>query len=165
MPRRRLATGTAIHTTITSTIDTKTAYLNQPFTLAVQTPYPNGDSNLSGATITGHVIKIVKAAQGRNAQLELAVTSIKLAGGSSKYLNAKFTNITEKKTSKLPEVAAGTLAGMALGNMLFKTVFQAKYGGVAGAVAGYLITSNDKPNFTVPSGSSVDLQLLSNLTI
>jgi hypothetical protein len=160
-----IADGLLIDTTLTSDLNTKSAYVGQPVTLTVQQPYPAGDNVLSGATIYGKVIDAQAAYQGTDPRLEISIDSIKLSGSSDQQpISAKVVKMTAHQGSIIAKQAGGTLAGMLIGNWIGKSI-DSNIGGAVGAVGGYLLTSNSKANLDVASGSPVVLQLTSPLAL
>ena len=69
-----------------------------------------------------------------------------------------------RQGSNFAKEAVGTGAGMLLGNWIGKSL-GTNIGGAVGAIGGYLLTSNSKTNFDVPTGSKVYLQLAKPLAV
>jgi len=160
-----ISNGSSISSTLTNDVNTKSAYVGQPITMSVIAPYPNNGAFLAGATLYGHVLVAQSASQGRAASLELTVDRIKLAGTDLQQpITAKIVKIDVRQRSNLTNEAAGTLGGMLIGNWIGKSV-GTKSGGLVGAAAGYLLTSNSKQNLDVPAGSTVSVQLLDVLQL
>lgn len=158
--------GTQLNAVTRNALDTKSAYTGQPLSLGVVAPLPRTATSLEGAVIYGHVSQVRSAGQGRNPELKIVLDKIVFRNGQSQPLAGDITNITEKKDqSPLVKGAAGALGGMLIGNWLGKALFGAKGGGLVGAAAGYLLASNNKSNFHVPSGSAATVQLTGDLRI
>lgn len=158
--------GTQLNAVLRNALDTKSAYTGQPVSLGVVTPLPRTAASLEGAVIYGRVSQVRSAGQGRNPELNVVLDRIMFRNGQSQPLAGGITHITEKKDqSPLLKGAAGALGGMLIGNWLGKALFGAKGGGLVGAAAGYLLASNNKSNFHVPSGSAATVQLTGDLRI
>jgi hypothetical protein len=161
-----LPAGTQLNAVMRNALDTKSAYTGQPISLSVVSPVPRNATTVEGAVIYGHVSHVRSAGQGRNPELEVVLDKIAFRNVQSQPLSANIANITEKKDqSPLVKGAAGALGGMLLGNWLGKALFGAKGGGLVGAAAGYLLASNNKSNFHVPSGSAATVHLAGDLRI
>lgn len=164
---RVVAAGTNMDAKLNVALDTKNAYAGERISLTVQSPYPDNNPAFSNAKIYGHVTHVVSAGQGRNPELAIALDSIRYpASGSDVPLNAKVTNIQQQRKSNLLNVAGGTLVGMVAGNIIGKWLgMKGVAPGAIGAVGGYLLSSNNKANFHVPSGSDVGIQLTNSLAV
>ena len=73
--------GAEIRGFLTSALSSKSTPVGQPVVLTLFAPYPNNDARLAGARLSGKVVNVVKAGQGRKAQLEFAIDKITLSGG------------------------------------------------------------------------------------
>jgi hypothetical protein len=162
----KLSAGAGMTTTLNTALDTQHSFVGQPFSLAVQAPYPNGASGLAGATIYGSVTKVTKAGRGTNPSLELHVEQIKFSDGTKSTLYAQVTKVTPKQTGRHgARILGGTAGGMLIGNWIGKSVFHGNAGGLVGATAGFLLSSNNKSDIAVPAGSTVGVQLTSGLSL
>lgn len=144
--------------TITKTVDTKNAYVGEPVTL---THVTSQDSSVAGAKMYGSVTHLVRAGQGRPAQLQMTFTKLVLSNGSTYAIDGVVTGMqAQTKNNALKEVG-GAVAGMIVGNIIGKTIFHAGtgIGGFLGAAGGYLVAKNNRENMTVPSGSAVRVTL------
>jgi hypothetical protein len=161
---RTVPAGSSIQATLNLSLNTKSAYVGQPISMNVQSPYPTNGSGLQGATIYGHVSQVQKAGQGRNPQLELVVDHIKPYGSSSQIpLSAYIDKIAPKQGPNYLTGAAGAAVGMLLGNWLGKTI-GTNAGGAVGLAAGFMLASNNKKDITVPGGSDVTVHLTQALS-
>jgi len=104
-------------------MDDSDAVVGQTFTLSLIAPYPNNDSRLAGARLSGRVVNVVRAGQGRKAQLDFAINRITLRGGQSAWFSAKILSVDAQTKSN-----AGKVALTALGAIRWKPL-------VAGAAA------------------------------
>jgi hypothetical protein len=160
------AAGSAqFHALMNQTLDSGTAYVGQHFTAQVIAPYPNGDtSTWAGSTITGHVIHVQHASQGRKAELGFAFDKITLRNGASAKLSANLVSVEEKHSTGAGHIAFNAAAGMVVGNILGKWL-GTNAGGAIGAVGGALYGNNMKTNFSIATGSRINLQLAAPLTV
>jgi hypothetical protein len=154
-----LPNGTTITATLSSNdINTKNAYVGQPFSMTVVQPYPNGDSSYAGATVYGHVSNVISAAQGRKAYLGFAFDKIVLRNGTSAHVYGHVIAVATKAQNMIARDAIGAGAGMIVGNIIGKKL-GTNLGGLAGAAGGYLYASNMKANINLARGAQVQLQL------
>lgn len=151
--------GEHLYATMQTAISSKTANVGDPFTMTVTEPYPNG-TDLSGATITGHVAKIVRAGQGTKAEIDLAFDRVNYPDGTSSPISATLDTLQTKTQSKNgAEVAAKTIGGMILGNVIGKTILHTGGGGVVGAIGGFVYGQNAKADVDVSQGAQAQLTL------
>lgn len=161
--KRTVPAGTTMNATLNHTLSSKSAYVGEPVSMAVQQPAP--DPSLDGATVIGKVIEAAPASQGRNPKLEISVNGIKLANsGSTLPMAAKIVKIDITQKSNAVNEAAGAVGGMVVGNILGKWL-GTNAGGALGAAGGYVLTSNAKQDLSVPAGALVGLQLLEPLAL
>ena len=150
--------GTQYAGIISQSINTKTAYVGQPVTL---THVTSENGTVSGAAMYGTVTSVRKAGQGKSAQLEMSFTKLVLPSGATYAVNGVVTGMQAQTKSNALKEAAGTLAGMAVGNIIGKSIFHMAGGGFLGAAGGFLIAKNNKEDMTVSSGSTVRVTLRS----
>jgi hypothetical protein len=150
--------GTQLAGTITTTVDSGSAYVGQPVTM---THVYSESGDISGAKMYGTVTKVVRAGQGRSAQLQMVFTKLVLSSGTTYAVNGIVTGMQANTKNNALKEAGGALAGMLVGNMIGKTIFHASGGGFLGAAGGFLIAKNNRQNMTVPSGSTVRVTLRS----
>lgn len=161
-----LAEGDQINAQMQNTLDSANAYVGERFTLRAIPPYPQGDSDLANALITGKVIKVVQAGQGRKAELDVAFDTITLQNGTSYPINAQMTSKSLAKDSRNGgHVALTTIGGMIVGNILGKTIFHTNAGGAVGAAGGLLVGYNKKSNVHLASGTNITLTLVRPLVV
>jgi hypothetical protein len=145
---------------ITTSVNTKDAYVGQPVTL---NNVSSQDGSVRGAHMYGHVTRVVHAGQGRPAQLQMTFTKLVLPSGATYAVDGVVTGMqAQTKNNALKEIG-GAVAGMIVGNIIGKTIFHASngIGGFLGAAGGYLIAKNNRENVSVPSGSAVRVTLRS----
>lgn len=158
--------GSTITAQMQDTLDSGTAYVGERFTARIVAPYPQNDDTFAGALVSGKVIKVTNAGQGRNPELQLAFNTITLQNGASYPLNAEMTGAQTKQQSKNGgHVALTTIGGMILGNIVGKTIFHTNAGGAIGAAGGFLVGYNKKSNVTLPAGANVTLTLTRPLLV
>ncbi len=144
--------------TITTSINTKSAYVGQPVTLKHVTSQSGATA---GATMYGTVTKVVHAGQGRTAELQMVFNRMTMPDGSTYAVSGVVTGMqTNTKNNTLKE-AGGAVAGMIVGNILGKTILHTGGGGLVGAAGGFLIAKNNREDMTVPAGSTVKVTLRS----
>ncbi|HME80961.1 MAG TPA: hypothetical protein VKF82_02680 [Candidatus Eremiobacteraceae bacterium] len=163
--RAVIPAGSAIQATLNLSLNTKSAYVGQPISMNVQSPYPSNGAGLQGAIIYGHVAQVQKAGQGRNPQLELVVDHIKSYGSSSQIpISAYIDKIAPKQGPNYLTGAAGAAVGMLLGNWIGKTI-GTNAGGAVGLAAGFMLASNNKKDINVSGGSEVTVHLTQALSL
>jgi hypothetical protein len=141
--------------TITKSVDTGSAYVGEPVTL---THVTNSSGSDTGGTMYGSVTRVVKASQGRPAQLQMTFHRLVLPSGTY-AIDGVVTGMQANTKSNAAKEVGGAVVGMLLGNALLKTVFHASGGGILGAAGGYLIAKNSRQNMVVPAGSAVKVTL------
>jgi hypothetical protein len=150
------APGTKLSGTLQQSVDTKTAAVGQPVTLI---DVKSSDrAEIVGARLEGTVTKVVRAGQGKPAQLQMTFNTLRLADGTTYAVEGVVTGTSAKTKSNVLKEAGGAVAGMLVGNALGKLVGIAG-GGLVGAAGGFLIAKNSKENMTVAAGSVVNVQL------
>jgi hypothetical protein len=153
--------GERLYATLQTPLSTKTAHPGDRFTMSVNEPFPNG-SDLTGATISGHVSQVVRAGQGVKPQLQLAFDSVEYPDGTSAPINAALSSLQTKSQPKNPlSVAAKTLGGLIAGNIIGRGIFGlgGGFAGAVGAVGGLLYGLNDKSDVEVAQGAQATLTL------
>lgn len=145
---------------ITKALDTGSAYAGESVTLR---DVVSEDGAVNGATLTGEVTHVVPAGTGRPAELEIRFTTLQLSDGSAYAVDGVVTGMQAKTKTNAGREIIGALAGMAVGNIVAKSIFHAGtgVGGFLGAAGGYLVASNMKQNMSVPEGSAVRVTLRS----
>jgi outer membrane lipoprotein SlyB len=156
--------GTQLRATMNSELTSKSALVGQVVKLQLVAPYPENDARFANATLSGKVVNVVRAGQGRKAQLEFAIDKITLVGGQVGWFSAKVVNLDSRTKDSTGKIALSTLGGMVVGNVLGKWA-GTNAGGAIGAVAGALYSANSKEDITVPQGAEAILQLASPLSI
>ncbi|MHB8148466.1 MAG: hypothetical protein ACYDGM_14550 [Vulcanimicrobiaceae bacterium] len=158
--------GTQLNGRLRQAIDTGSAHVGDRFVMDVVPPYPSGNPAFQGAIIAGEVTSVTPAAQGRKASLGLQFDYLRLADGSTVDISANMTSDQKNQEQKNGgHVALTTLGGMLLGNALGKTIFHTGGGGIVGAAGGLLYGLNKQANFSLPTGSNVQITLNQTVTI
>ncbi|PZR56301.1 MAG: hypothetical protein DLM50_08520 [Candidatus Meridianibacter frigidus] len=163
-----LPAGTDVNATIDGTLDSQSAHVGDVFTAHVVAPYPRDNTDLSGAVITGHVDKVVHAGQGTKPEFHLLFDTIRLSDGSTAPIDGQVTAMqTKGKMKSGARVAAYTVGGLILGNVLAKTVLGsgARGGGLLGAAGGFILGNNYKNDVQVPAGSTMTVTLRHTMAI
>lgn len=148
--------GTNLIGTIDQTLDSSNVQVGQRFTMHnVHTQ----DNDIHDAVIYGHVADVIRAGQGKSAQIQLAFDKLRTASGGSYALQGRAVQVQVNTKSNALKEVGGAVAGMIVGNVLGKAI-GTNAGGLLGAGGGYLFAKNNKSNVTVPQGSSVTVQVL-----
>jgi hypothetical protein len=144
--------------TITTSVSTSNAYVGQPVTLQNVT---SEDDSVRGATMYGTVTHVVRAGQGRPAQLQMTFHRLVLPSGATYAVNGVVTGMQAQTKSNALKEVGGAVAGLIVGNIIGKTIFHAStgIGGFLGAAGGYLVAKNSRENMTVSSGTAVRVTL------
>jgi hypothetical protein len=163
-----IPSGTSISATLSSPdIRTNKNQVGDRFVAHIVGPYAT--KYLRGAVAYGHVASIRSAGQGRTAQLALTIDSIVFADGIKEPASAYSTSIAEVKDNTTARKALGAGAGAAVGSQTVGRILGGALGGVVGiaggAVAGYAYAKNNKPNFDVPTGSSIVFQVAQTVEV
>ena len=143
---------------ITTSVNSGNAVVGQAVTLRNVT---SEDGSVKGATMYGTVTRVVRAGQGRPAQIQMTFTRLVLSSGATYAIDGVVTGMqAQTKNNALKEIG-GAVAGMIVGNIIGKTIFHAStgIGGFLGAAGGYLIAKNNRENMNVPQGSAVRVTL------
>ncbi|MHB8140540.1 MAG: hypothetical protein ACYDHD_04670 [Vulcanimicrobiaceae bacterium] len=154
--------GAQITAQMNNTISTGSAHVGDQFTMNVVPPYPSGNPAYAGATVTGQVVKVIPAGQGRKPVLQLQFESLRLSDGTIVGINASMASTPVNQKQELRNggrVALTTVGGMILGNIIGKTIFHTGGGGLLGAAGGFLYGYNMKSNVQLPAGSMVTLNM------
>ena len=149
--------GTELSGQISQSVNTKTAVVGQAVTI---TGVTSAGANVHDATMYGKVTHVVRAGQGRPAELRISVTRLTLPSGATYNVHGVVTGIQKNTKSNALKEVGGALAGMVVGNIIGKTVFHASGGGLAGAAGGFLLAKNNREDMTVPAGSTVTVKLV-----
>jgi F0F1-type ATP synthase assembly protein I len=159
-----LPAGTNFNAVMDNALNSSNAYVGQRFTMHVTAPYPS--YSLQGAYLTGHVLSVQHASQGRKPELQLAIDRLVLRSGTAVNVSAQVTSMQQQKSeSNLGHSALTAVGGMIAGNMVGKTLFHTALGGPVGLIGGALVGLNAKTNFTVPAGSHINVQLIHTVVV
>jgi hypothetical protein len=151
------APGEVLNGTLQQTIDTKSANVGQPVNLI---NVSSSDGKIVGARLAGTVTNVVRAGQGRPAQLQMHFNTLRLANGTTYHVDGVVVGLKAQTKSNAVKEAAGAVGGMIVGNVLRKTL-GVNGGGLIGAAGGFLVMKNSKENMTVPAGSVASVKLQS----
>lgn len=154
-----LSAGTNLSGQINQTIDTGHAYVGEMVSISnVSAP----GAGIYNARMYGTVTKVVRAGQGRAAQLRITLNRLVLSNGTTYSIVGVVTGWNAKTKNNTLKEVAGAVGGMLVGNVLGKWIFHgASGGGLVGAAGGYLAAKNNRQNMVVDSGSTVQVQLVS----
>jgi hypothetical protein len=158
--------GAQINGRLRTAVNTANAHVGDRFVMDVVPPYPSGNPAFQGAIIAGEVTSVTRAGQGTKPSLGVQFDYMQLADGSTVDISATMTSDQRAQEQKSGlKTALSTIGGMLLGNAIGKTIFHTGGGGVVGAAGGLLYGVNQKTNFTLPSGSNVQITLNQTVTI
>jgi hypothetical protein len=135
------------------------------FTIKIKNGSVSKYPALKEATIEGHLEKVIKAAKGKKAQMNLAFDNVKLKNGDLLPIDATLVNTqVETKTKgqfikNAGIILGGTIAGNFVGD---KTKF--KHGKLAGAAAATaFVLSSPGGEVVLKKGTDLQLKLKSQL--
>src|SRR5579884_1127154 len=111
-------------------VDSRTGYVGEP--VKIVDAY-NERGTINGATMYGTVTHVVHAGQGRPGRIQMTFTRLVLPNGRSYAVDGVVTGAKAITKSNAGKEAAGTVAGMAIGNIIGKTIFAASGFGLLGA--------------------------------
>jgi hypothetical protein len=141
------------------TLDTKTVEIGRTVSLA-DVMSADGSGEIVSAWLAGTVTKVARASQGQPAQLQITFTTLRLVDGRTYAVDGAVSGMQVQTKSNAVKEVGGTVAGMLVGNAIFKRV-GLNGGGIVGAAGGYLIAKNSRENMTGPAGSIVNVELRS----
>ncbi|HKW45494.1 MAG TPA: hypothetical protein VJN22_07540 [Candidatus Eremiobacteraceae bacterium] len=150
-----LNAGAMVTSKINQTIDSGSAHVGDKFSMTMTNPYPNSDGQYRNAQVYGHVVQVVSAGQGRNAELAFTVDRVALANGRQGNVSMRLQSQETQRHNNMSNVAMTAVAGMLVGNMIGKTVFKSNAGGAVGLIAGALYANNMRTNVSLRQGSVV----------
>jgi hypothetical protein len=153
-----LGSGTLLNGTIDRSYSSANAYVGEPVTLSNVTN-DNGSGTVVGGTLYGHVSSVQKAGQGRPGRIAFTFTKLVTKSGGVYTVNGSVTKMKAVTKNNALKEAGGALAGMLVGNMLFKSLLHLGGGGIVGAAGGYLLAKNSRENISVDQGTIVQVQL------
>jgi hypothetical protein len=153
-----LQSGSLLNGIISQSYSSKDAYVGQAVALQNVTS-DDGSGTVTNGTLYGTVSQVQKASQGRPGKIEFQFTRLVTHSGVTYAVTTTVTKIRANTKSNAVKEAGGALAGMAVGNMLGKTLFQASGGGVVGAAGGFLLAKNNRQDISVPAGTIVQVQV------
>lgn len=159
--RADVAAGTNVFATLQQTLDTRSARVGDAVVMTVTGIVPQDSPDaaaLQGATIRGHVQQAYAATPTKKAYIGIAFDTITFSDGRTFPYPAKIVALQKKKSVNAVQAAGEVLAGMVVGNMIFKTA-GLNGGGAVGAAGGAVYASQMSANFKIPSNSTVKMQM------
>jgi len=156
-----LSPGTTFSGTINQTVDTANAYIGQQVSITNASAPGAGIYN---ATMYGTVTHLVRAGQGRPAELRITLHTLRLSNGAQYAISGVVTGWKAQTRRNTLKEIGGAVAGMLVGNVLGAWVLGSTLHGVAGAAGaagGFLLAKNNRQNMVVGAGSQVQVELLS----
>jgi hypothetical protein len=149
----QIASGTTLTGYINQEFDSKSARVNQTFTLS---NVHSTNHDINGATVYGHVAKVQSAGQGTKADLELAIDKINMRSGNIYKVNGYVTDVKVETKSNAGKEAGGAAGGAVVGALIGGTAAT-----IIGGAGGLLYAKNSKQNVTIPEGSLVTVEISS----
>ncbi len=147
--------GTILSGQLQDSISSHTAQVGDWFVL---TDVRSANGHLAGARIRGHIASVIRAGQGRNAQIRLAYDTLISASGHRYRIYAQTVQLNVQTKNNALKEAGGALAGMLAGNYLGK-VMGTNIGGSIGLAGGFLAAKNNRADVDVPANSTVELRV------
>jgi cell division septation protein DedD len=158
--RADVPANTDVFATLQDTLDTRTAKAGDAVVMTVTGVLPADAPDahaLQGATIRGHVQQAYAATPTKKAYIGILFDTVTLTDGRTFPYPAKVVALQKKRSINAVQAAGEVLAGMVVGNMLFKTMGSSA-GGPLGAVGGAVYASQMAQNFKIPSSSTVKMR-------
>jgi len=152
--------GAEIDGTLQQTLNSKTSHDGDTFTLVEKDTFFHKNEALHGATIEGHLERVTPAAATHKATMLVIFDDVKLPDGSSVAIDPRIKSMStfEPKTHHVRD--AGLIVGGAVaGHMMARHA----HGGLAGAAAGFALSSTLKSDINVKTGTLVKLVLKHDL--
>ena len=148
--------GMEVRGTIRNEVDTKGAYVGQD---VIVDNVASSNGSIQNATLRGTVTSVQRAGQGKPARIQMHFNYLRLSNGTTYAISGQVLSMNAQTKSNAVKEAGGALAGMLVGNAIFKTLFASSAGGVIGAAGGFLVAKNNRENMTIPAGSIIAVQL------
>ncbi|HTV92818.1 MAG TPA: hypothetical protein VMG98_08895 [Verrucomicrobiae bacterium] len=155
----QIAPGTLLDGTIDGDYSSNHAYAGQSVT--VSNVRSDSGSAVRNGRLYGYVYSVQKAGQGTPGKIRFRFTELVNGNGVRYTIDSRVTNVNVQTKNNAAKEAVGALAGMLVGNAIGKTLFGASGGGIVGAAGGFLLAKNNRENVNVPSGSYIQVELLS----
>jgi hypothetical protein len=146
--------GAEVDGTLQQTLNSKTNHDGDTFTLVERDTFFHHNDALHGATIDGHLENVTPASATHKATLVVVFDDVKLPDGSTVPIDPRIKSLSvfEPKTHHIRDV--GLIVGGAIaGHMVAKQ----HHGALAGAAAGFALSSTLKSDVNVKSGTLVKL--------
>ena len=156
-----LPAGTSLDTILQKDLSTGKNRNNEGFTLRVKNSLKAGNQNLKDAEIQAHLEKVVKAAKGKKASLNLVFDDIVLKNGATYPIDATLVNtqVETKTKGKFLQNTGLILGGAAVGHFLGNKA-KFKHGALAGgAAASAFVLSSPGGEVVLKKGTKIKLKL------
>jgi hypothetical protein len=150
----QISPGTTLTGNISPGFDSKSARVNQTFTLS---NVHSSNHDINGATLYGHVSKVQSAGQGTKGEIELDVDKVNTQSGSIYKVTGYVTEVQVNTKSNAGKQVGGAAAGALVGGLIGNTT-----GAIIGGAGGLLLASNNKQNVSIPQGSLVSVKITSS---
>lgn len=147
--------GTEITGILQQELSTKGARDGQRFTVVTT----------SGSVIQGHLSEVVSRGLTKKAHMKLNFDRIRFSDGTSAPIVATVSQVAEKKKYNLLQAGGTALAGNIVGNVVGKTLFGAKGGGLLGLAGGALVAANTSADLDIAAKSAMTIKLTEPLIV
>lgn len=153
--------GTTFETTLQQDLSTGKNKNNDRFTLRVKNSGIKGNKNFKDAEIQGHLEKVVKAARGKKASLNLVFDDIQLKNAAAYPIDVTLVNTqVETKTKGKFLQNAGIILGGAVAGQFLGNKAKMKHGALAGGgAAAAFVLSSPGGEVVLKKGTEIKLKL------
>lgn len=153
--------GAEVDGTLQQTLNSKTNHAGDTFVLLERDTFFHHNDALHGATIEGHLENVTPASATHKATMLVVFDDIKMPDGSTVAFDPRIKSLSafEPKTHHVRDLGL-IVGGAAAGHMLRGK----SHGGVAGAAAGFALSSTLKSNIIVKKGTLVKLVMKSDVS-
>jgi hypothetical protein len=153
----QISPGTQLTGNIDQGFDSKSAQVNQTFTLS---NVHSSNHDINGAKIYGHIAKVRAAGQGTKAEIELAIDKVNTQSGGIYKVQGYVTNVQVNTKSNAGKEAGAAAGGALVGGLIGNTT-----GAIIGGAGGFLYAKNSKQNVSIPQGSLVTVSISSSTKV
>jgi hypothetical protein len=147
----QISSGTKLTGTIDNEFNSKTARVNQTFTLS---NVHSTNHDINGATVYGHIAEVQAAGQGTSGKIQLDIDKINTRSGNIYKTVGAVTDVQVDTKSNAGKEIASVAGGALVGGLLGKG-----WGAAIGGGSAFLLSKNSRQNITIPKGSLVTVQI------
>ena len=152
--------GAEVAGTLQQTLNSKKNHDGDTFELVQRDTFFHHNEALHGATIEGHLENVTPAGPTHKATMSVVFDDIKMPDGSVVRFDPRIKSLStfEPKTHHIRDV--GLIVGGAVAGHMLKSK---SHGGLAGAAAGFALSSTLKSDINVKKGTLVKLVMKSDV--